>query len=211
MIHTDEMIKETTRLENFSDGVFAIVITLLALELKIPDDISAENLGEVLLERWPSYISFFISFFSVLIMWVNHHRIFKFIKKADNSFIYLNGLMLCIVSIVPFTTALVSGYFNTSASSLVQAVYAGQFILINISFNWLWYVVRKHKTVVLSAANKKIVSRMTLAYAIGFPGYLLAMGMAFISPMLSMMVCFMLWICWAVAMINVKTKEDIVQ
>ena len=156
MMHADELMKETTRLENFSDGVFAIVITLLALELKIPDEVSPEKLKDILLERWPAYISFFISFFSVLIMWVNHHGIFKFIKKADNSFIYLNGFMLCIVSIVPFTTALVSRYFNTTASSLVQVLYAGQFILINISFNWLWYVVRKHKTVVLSAANKKL-------------------------------------------------------
>lgn len=203
--HT-EIIKEMVRLENFSDGVFSIVVTLLALELKIPEHTTPANLKTVLLDSWPAYISFFTSFFSVLIMWVNHHGIFKFLKTADNTFLYLNGIMLCLVTIVPFTTALLSQYFNTVSAPLVLAIYSGLFILINISFNWLWYVVRTHKTLIKSDTDKKVIDKMTIAYGLGFPGYLIAFTAAFISPFLSLIICFLLWVIWALLMTKIKVN-----
>lgn len=203
----NEMTKETVLLEIFSDGVFAIVITLLALDLHVPEDISAVNLKEVLLQRWPAYVSFITSFFTVFIIWFNHRGIFKCIKKTDNSFIYINGVLLCLVTIVPFTTSLVSRYFNTASAALVQVIYCSLFVLINSTFNWLWYIVRKHKTILKSEIGVKVKNRITLAYSIGFPAYLAALCIAFISPFLSLLLCSLLWIFWALLMNTIKVEE----
>ena len=72
---------ETQRLEAFSDGVFAVAITLLALSLQVPS--GPEPLSEKLLKIWPSYVGFAVSFFTILIMWLNHHRLFRLIHKHD--------------------------------------------------------------------------------------------------------------------------------
>jgi uncharacterized membrane protein len=82
--------KETTRLEAFSDGVFAIAITLLALELKTPQfpegqPTASSALAASLLRQWPSYLAFLTSFFTVLVMWVHHHMIFKLVRRSDVS------------------------------------------------------------------------------------------------------------------------------
>src|SRR5271169_6526713 len=77
------MEKETARIEAFSDGVFAIAITLLILEIKVPGP-AGGDLALQLLKQWPSYLAFVLSFFFIGIMWINHHRLFNHIKRADN-------------------------------------------------------------------------------------------------------------------------------
>src|SRR5262245_58066326 len=106
---TDE-VKETARIEAFSDGVFAIAITLLVLDMKVPGskDLPADvRLISVLGRQWPTYLAYVTSFLTILIMWVNHHRLFQHIKRTDNPFLMLNGLLLMGVTIVPFPTGLV--------------------------------------------------------------------------------------------------------
>jgi uncharacterized membrane protein len=103
---------ETGRIEAFSDGVFAIAITLLVLEIKVPQHKIVETVGLVssLLSLWPSYLAFFTSFASILVMWVNHHRIFSLVTRTDHAFFYWNGLLLMLVTLVPFPTALLAEY-----------------------------------------------------------------------------------------------------
>src|ERR1700684_985946 len=98
--------KETGRLEAFSDGVFAIAITLLALELKVPHfepgDHMTGRLISGLAAEWPSYFAFLTSFFTVLIMWVHHHAIFRLVKGIDVTLLFANGFLLMLVTVVPF-------------------------------------------------------------------------------------------------------------
>ena len=106
--------KETGRLEAFSDGVFAVAITLLVFSLQVPspsDNIrtSSELVG-YLLNHWPSYLAFFISFATILIMWISHHNMFKLIHKSDTLFMFANGFLLLLVTTVPFPTQLVATY-----------------------------------------------------------------------------------------------------
>jgi hypothetical protein len=97
--------KETGRLEAFSDGVFAIAITLLVLELKVPQ-IAAPNSAALyagLGQGWPSYVAFVTSFFTILIMWVHHHAVFKQVHRADATLFFSNGFLLLLVTAVPFS------------------------------------------------------------------------------------------------------------
>src|SRR5262249_11394162 len=98
------MQSETARIEAFSDGVFAIAITLLILEIKIPQPAQGD-LVVALLRQWPSYMAFFLSFAYIGIMWINHHRMFTLIKRSDDVLIILNLLLLFGVTAVPFPTA----------------------------------------------------------------------------------------------------------
>src|SRR5262245_12641783 len=98
---------ETARLEAFSDGVFAVAITLLALDLGVPgagDLTRYHGLAGALGNNWPHYLAFALSFLTILIMWVNHHSIFRFIRRSDHSFLLLNGLLLMVITTVPFGT-----------------------------------------------------------------------------------------------------------
>ena len=94
---------ETARIEAFSDGVFAIAITLLVLDLKVPRGLAeGRTLADALLAQWPAYLAFASSFMTILIMWVNHHRIFTLVGRSDERLIFYNGLLLMGVTVVPF-------------------------------------------------------------------------------------------------------------
>src|SRR5213593_915772 len=99
------MSSETSRIEAFSDGVFAIAITLLILDVHVPT-ISQGNLGSALTRQWPTYVAYLISFSFIGIMWVNHHRLFNHIRRSDNGLLFSNLLLLLGVTIVPFPTSL---------------------------------------------------------------------------------------------------------
>jgi uncharacterized membrane protein len=106
----------TTRLEAFSDGVFAIVITLLVLELRVPEVHSSHELVEGLLELWPKFLSFVVSFIYVTIYWINHHQLFHMIKKSNRGLFWLNSLFLMCLTFIPFPTALIGSYPNERTS-----------------------------------------------------------------------------------------------
>jgi uncharacterized membrane protein len=129
--------KETARLEAFSDGVFAIAITLLVLDLKIPHD-AAESLNAQLLAQWPAYLAYFTSFATIGIMWINHHRLFLLIRRVDHRLLLLNLFLLLGVSIVPFPTQLVADHLGRAGETEAVSVYAAASIYIAISFNVLW-------------------------------------------------------------------------
>src|SRR3954447_20216694 len=99
--------KETARVEAFSDGVFAIAITLLVLDLRLPPgegEGSEREFFEALVRLWPQYVAFLISFAFIGIMWMNHHRLFTYITKSDTTLMILNLLLLLGVTVVPFPT-----------------------------------------------------------------------------------------------------------
>lgn len=204
MIRISQDNKETQRIETFSDGVFSIIITLLVLELKIPEIGNEVDLKIFLVKQWPSYIAFFSSFFTILILWINHYALFLLIQNADNKFIYINGILLFLVSITLFTTALVARYINTDEASLVMFIYALQFLLCNIVFNILWNVVKNHKTTISYNIHHKVLKTMTDSYLLGLPGYGLAAIIAWNYPFVSFGICSAFWIFWATLTIRIK-------
>jgi uncharacterized membrane protein len=192
--------KETGRLEAFSDGVFAVAITLLVLGLQVPklgDQASATAVASALAHEWPSYISFVTSFFTVLILWVSHHSIFKLVHKTSARLLFANGLLLMLATVVPFSTDLVTQYLQFPAAKVACAVYGGVFVLMSLAFSLLWYGVLADRTLLRPDASTEVIERINRSYRIGPPAYLAATVGAFISPYVTIGICTALWIFWA--------------
>ncbi|HEY2457821.1 MAG TPA: TMEM175 family protein [Candidatus Acidoferrum sp.] len=192
--------KETGRLEAFSDGVFAIAITLLVLELKVPPIPATggtnHSLGKALLQQWPSYFSLATSFFTILIMWMHHHAIFRHVRRTDAWLHFVNGLLLLLITFVPFPTAVVALYLQTPAAPTAVAFYCATFVAIAIAFNLLLLAAFRPKLLAHTVPVEFAV-RTKQSYLAGPPAYLLAMLAAFYSVRVSLTICTLLWIFWA--------------
>jgi TMEM175 potassium channel family protein len=192
--------KETARLEAFSDGVFAIAITLLALDLRVPnlgDHASSWALAAALTHNWPSYVAFITSFFTILILWVSHHSIFRLVRKANARLLFANGFLLMLTTVVPFSTSLVSAYLRFPAAKLACAVYGGVFVVMSLSFSLLWYGVLSDRTLLRADASAEVIERINRSYRLGPPIYVAATAGAFVSPYVTIGICTALWIFWA--------------
>lgn len=209
----------TRRLEAFSDGVFAIAITLLALNLHVPEleSPSRHALATALGSQWPAYLSFVLSFITLLIAWIYHHRLLDGAKRSNTRLLFINGMLLLIVSSVPFPTALLGEYLRTPAASVVCAVYAGYIGMLNLSYDLLWWEVERQQrgyggllnfiyTMLRGKLTRKSTApplgwrpptSMLLSY-LGLPCYLIAVGVAFWNPVVTLVICGALWIVWTV-------------
>lgn len=115
----------TDRIEAFSDGVFAIAITLLTLEIKIPHVPSDSDLVGSLLGMWPAYLAYVLSFVMIGIYWANHHYIFKLFRKTDHALNLLNLLFLLFIAFLPLPTELLGNYLlDRTNQSTAVTVYA---------------------------------------------------------------------------------------
>ena len=195
-VESEKAAKNTGRVEAFSDGVFAIAITLLvlnllALKLPSPESASPGALGKALGQGWPIYLTYLLSFATILIMWVYHHRLFQSLKRAETSLLFANGFLLLLVTAVPFPTNLVGMYLTTPAASVACAVYAGFFAFIDLAYNLLWWVVARQQVECTHHPVSQIFSWL------GFPCYVIAAITAFWLPILTLCICGALWIVWA--------------
>ena len=110
----------TGRLEAFSDGVFAIAITLLVLEISVPPDASDDLLG-AFFDQWPSYLAYLVSFATIGVTWLRHTAITHYLHGVDTSVVRLNLLLLLFVSFLPFPTRLVAEHIREDAAERVAA------------------------------------------------------------------------------------------
>jgi TMEM175 potassium channel family protein len=170
------------RLEAFSDGVIAVAITLLALDLAV-DGPGHGPLLEQLGHRWPAFVAYLISFFTVGIIWVNHHALVADLTRVDRTVLFLNLVLLVFVVAIPFGTALMADYLTEGGwdARLATAVYCA--ILEGMSlgfagiFAWSLGDGRRHHPI------PQDVRRSTWwRFTIGGLIYLVALGVAFLSP-----------------------------
>jgi uncharacterized membrane protein len=184
--------KETARVEAFSDGVFAIAITLLILELKVPRGLGAADLGHALIEEWPSYAAYFVSFATIGIMWISHHWLFSLIRRVDQPLLILNGLLLLTISVMPFPTALMADYLARDGSRLAAAVYTGWAILISLAFDALWRYASspaRRPQLLRVAPDSPDVQAIHQAYRFAPLWYVTAFALSFWSAAVALAVC----------------------
>ncbi len=173
---------DRSRLEAFSDGVFAVAITLLALDLAVPGPGHGPLLDQ-LGDHWPSFVAYLISFFTIGIIWVNHHVLVHNIAVVDRTLLFLNLLLLAFVVALPFATATMAEYLTVGGedSHVAMALYAGLFEGMSIGFmaifEWTLREGRTHQPVPETARWSA-----RIRFYAGQLAYLLAIGIAFISP-----------------------------
>lgn len=201
-----DLFTDKKRIETFSDGIFAIAITLLGLELKIPrlNGAGSSMMWHTLGEQRHTYVAIIISFVTILLTWIYHHAIITQVKTVSYSLLFANGIFLLTVICFPFATGLVGAYFATPAGKAVSALYAGLCFFANLSFYFLWLTVKKSKGP-LSPTERKVFKEISRNFMIGLGVYTIAFASAYVSATLCMGICVGLWLFWG-AKLN-KFKE----
>lgn len=192
-------ISETTRLEAFSDGVFAIAITLLVLEIRLPHIESQEagHLASELLALWPTYLAYIISFITIGIMWINHHAIFKMIHRTDRTLMFLNALLLMVITFLNFPTVILAEYLQLPDGNTAAVLYSGTLFVIALLYNALWGYVAFNQhllDVALPQSNARALSRQ---YFFGPAAYLIATIAGIFSVGVSVAICLGLAVFFA--------------
>ena len=166
------LLRETSRTEAFSDGVFAIAITLLALNIAQPvaekyhDPVA---LRTALLDQWPTYIAFLVSFINILIMWASHHNVFNVIERVDHYFLLINGMVLMAATLTPFSTAILAAHLGTDSAGLAAGVYSIVALYGALAFNLLWWWAKRRDLIeplVPPSAVKSVTRRFAIAPAV---------------------------------------------
>ena len=176
-----EVGRDRDRIVNLSDGVFAIAITLLILDIRVPDipeNLVASELPGQLLSLWPKYLGYFLSFVGISTFWMIRHSIFRPITDYDRPLLYLNFLFLMLVAFVPFPTSLLGEYGN---QQLPVAVYAATLAVGRLLLTALhWYSTRDGR--LLGEAQDPRTVRFFLIRGLTIPAiFLLSIGISFFS------------------------------
>jgi uncharacterized membrane protein len=177
----------SARVEAFSDGVLAIAATLLVLELHVPE--AGQDLGPALLAQWPSYAAYVVSFATIGIIWVNHHSLFAHVRRVDRTLLFLNLLLLMVVSVIPFPTAILGRFVIAEADShLAAAIYGVLMILMSLAFTALWRHVTSNARLLGRHVDPGRARQESVLFSAGLLGYAAGAGLAFVSAPLSLLV-----------------------
>jgi TMEM175 potassium channel family protein len=181
---------DTYRLEAFADAVFAIAITLLIIEIRLPPHeelVRNGGLGPALLHLWPSYLGYLISFVVIGIMWANHYNLMKLIDRVDHGFIILNLLLLLCVAFLPFPTAVMAEHLTDPHERAVAvAFYCGSFTVTAVFYFLMWWHAARNRRLIAAGVSDDAVRAITRAYAPGSLFYLAATLLAFVHVAISL-------------------------
>jgi uncharacterized membrane protein len=186
-------VVSTTRLEAFSDGVIAVAITLLVLDIKVPTPPLPANttLGHELSKNWPVYAAYATSFLTIGIIWINHHVMIGRLREADRTILFLNLLLLMSIAILPFATSLMAAYLRQSSGQhLAAALYSGAFLVMALVFAALnaHILLAKHDMLSRPLAHER--RRQILFRTIaGIVPYTVATALAAVSSYVTLAIC----------------------
>jgi TMEM175 potassium channel family protein len=181
----------TTRLEAFSDGVFAIAATLLVLEITVGRT-SGARLGHELVHIWPSYLSYVTSFVVIGIIWINHHHNMGVIGRIDRPFMFVNLLLLLDVAFIPFPTKLVADYLQHDGERAAVIAYAATLLGMAILYTIWWLYARVGRRLIAPEVTAAELRAIDHAFAPGVPSYLIVFALAFVSPLAAVILTLVL-------------------
>ena len=190
--------KDTTRVEAFSDGVFCVALTLLAIEISVEakGDETNRGLAASLIHLWPKFLAYGISFINVLLAWMGHHRLFKNLRNTDNRVMISNGLLLLLVALVPLPTKTLGLFLMTGAFKTAVIFYTSYFVLISIAFRLIWYSACSGKDLLVRHIYPKQINHITVNENLGLICNCIVVGVSFISPWMGLILSFVMWVYW---------------
>ncbi len=197
-----------SRLETFCDGVFAIALTLLIIDIKLPASAkinTSTDLWMAIKDLSPTIIAFLLSFTTILITWVSHHNIMKLVNKSSPQFIYANGLLLLSIVFIPFPTALLGTYILTDHAAPAVVIYSYVNVWMAISWNLLTRAALRPKHPLVTneramLAMRKIHRNSYYSIAINTSFAILA----FWFPLLVALFICVIWVSWLIIGMNIK-------
>ncbi len=193
MANEQDIELTTQRLEAFSDGVFAIAITLLILEIRVPhvEGVSeGKRLANALFDLWTSYFAYILSFVMIGIYWANHHYLFKFFKKTDHIFNLLNVFFLMCISFLPFPTAVLAEYMNNPHERhTAVSLYAFGLLLPAFAFLLVWFYGSSKQRLLDHKLAPAFVKALKRQYLLSNLLYLCAVVVSFWHTTTSLVIC----------------------
>ena len=192
-------VRETGRVETFSDSVFAIAATLLVLTLHVPATHASDaRLWHELLSHWPTDVAFVMGFLSILIVWSNHHSVFNVIQRVDHTFLLLNGLLLLGITATPFTITLLADNLGHPSERVGALGYSGVLLFVALAFMALWLYASRGRRLLSPDISDAHVSAVTRQFAIGPAAFALAFALAFASAKASVALIVAIEVFYAV-------------
>jgi len=195
------------RLETFSDGVFAIALTLLIIEIKVPHaEIISTNKGlwSALFHTWPSWLAFIISFITILISWVGHAHGFKLINKTTNKLVYANGLLLLSIIILPYFTRVLAEYIQTDTPKPAVTLYCAVSLMNSISWNIITHITLYPESLYKSNVNLNKIKSTYKFVSYGLWFYSFAVLVSIWWPIPAFILVALSHTAWLVLGINLK-------
>src|SRR3954451_11582161 len=178
---------ETARLEAFSEGVLAIAITLLVLDIPIPS--GDRDLGVQLRQNWPHFVAFVTAFLTIAVMWANHHDLFRIIDKSDRGLMFANSFLLLTISFLPFSTAVLAEGMRSHGSNRQASLltYGGTMFVVAIAYNVVWRAVRR-RDLLRDDLSERTIHGVDRAYHMALVVYGAAMLLSFFNAWVSIAV-----------------------
>jgi uncharacterized membrane protein len=172
----------TARLETFADGVFAIAATLLILNVDTAIPEGSDELAHRLLEAWPAYVGYAVSFLTIGIIWVNHHTVMSLVERADRRFLFATVLFLMCVAFIPFPTRLLAEHLREEGARAAALLYGITLTTTAVMFSVVWFSASVGRRLLRADADPRTVSGITRSYLPGPWIYLGATLVALVSP-----------------------------
>lgn len=181
----------TGRIQNLTDSVFAIAMTLLLLNLAIPASFESQNIPELFAALWPQFLTYFLSFMALSTFWVGHHNHFHFIQHSNRKFLWINIFFLSFIVLIPFSTGILRSFYNDEFAIFA---YGTNLIICGIGMYWYWSYATNHHRLVTPELSEKTIMVMKDRILIPIILAVVTMLCSFISPLLSLCMFFCIFL-----------------
>jgi uncharacterized membrane protein len=200
----------TTRLEAFSDGVLAIAITLLVIEIHPPELHQGQRLADALWAQWPSYVAYLVSFLTIGVIWLNHHRVFTQVARVDGPLLLLNLHLLLWTGLIPFPTAVVAEHLQDGgeAAQTAAALYCGVLLVVSLAFGALFAWVTRTDRLLGWLPPPGVVRAARRRFMLGLLVYAAALALSWLSAPLALILCGLMALYYAFDQASVPAAVD---
>jgi uncharacterized membrane protein len=198
------------RIEAFSDAVIAVAITLLALDLHVPEPGGSASLAHRLGEQWPNYAAYVVSFLTIGVIWINHHALLQRLVRVDHAILVLNLLLLLTIGVLPFSTALMARYLDASqGQNFAAVVYGGSYLLMSLAF----FAIQRHVLVakqhlLQDQVTPEIRRTVLRRNATGLLPYAVATVGGVVSPFFTLAICAGVAVYYALPMTTIDVQRQ---